>query len=154
MIEEKESFLRNHQNLLEEFIDEDIIDYRILPEIWKKLTDLTCKYKCPWCGMPCDGIGDCNDLYQPKERAKQGVALIKHSCQFHRDDAINGATEHIGDINQGHSSHRLYNAGSCPAQIESEINYITRFKGESQEMTHLCIEILKTIRKSRGVGLT
>lgn len=151
MIEEKESFLRNHQNLLEEFIDETIIDHRILPEIWKKLTDLTCKYKCPWCGMPCDGIKDCNDLYQPYERVKQGVALNEgereHSCQFHRDDAINGLFER-------HSSHRLYNAGSCPVQIESGINRYRRFKGESQEMTHLSIEILKTNRKSRRDGLS
>ena len=145
MNEEKESFLRNHQNLLEEFIDETIIDSRILPEIWKDLTAKTCKYKCPWCGMPCDGIKDCNDLYVPNERVKNGMTLNKgqrhHSCQFHRDDSINGASEHMGD--------RLYNAGSCPAQIESEINIFTRFNRESQEMTHLC-----TMRKSRGDGLS
>ena len=133
---EKNSFLRNQQNLLEQFISETIIDDRILPKIWKHLTALTCKYQCPWCGAPCCGIKDCNDLYVPNERVKVGLALKKHSCQFHRDGSITGVTE-------SKSPDTLSNRGSCPTLIQDKVNRNRRFKGETEESTQMNSEILE-----------
>lgn len=123
---EKESFLRNQQTLLEQFISETIINDRILPKIWKHLRALTCKYQCPWCGVPCCGIKDCNDLYEPGKRVKNGIALNPHSCQFHRDGGITGVVE-------SESPSTLSNRGSCPTLIQDGVSRIRYFEGETKE---------------------
>ena len=138
----KSAFLQNQKHSIEKFIDENTIDARILPKIWRNLTSLTCKYHCPWCGIKCCGIQNCNDLYEPNARVKEGFARQKHTCQFHRDNTICGAGEQINfidDHNPGTLTDRLPNVGSCPALIERGISRLVTFNGETKEMNQLYV---------------
>ena len=110
------------QNLIkcQLFFDDNSLESRILPRIWKHLQSMTCKHLCPWCGVPCDGLKTCNDLYEPKGLPSLQEAKIKHSCQFHRDSTIRGTLLRKGYIDEdqpGEISDNLPNYGNCPEEI-------------------------------------
>ena len=108
----KREFLETHSETLEEFYGEDIIDDRIFDEIWDHLQSMRCPHLCPWCGMPCCGIRQCNDKYTQGEVPCEEEARTKHSCQFHRDETITGISH--GESNQ------LPNLGDCPNLIRQD----------------------------------
>ena len=102
------------------FFDNESIDSRIIPRIWKHLQSMTCKHICPWCGVPCCGLKTCNDLYKPNDFPSIKSAKVKHSCQFHRDTTITGTYSRIGYIDEnqpGQISDTLPNYGVCPERI-------------------------------------
>ena len=92
---------------------EDIIDSRILNLIWAHLQSMSCPHICPWCGMPCCGIAECNDKYVQGEVPCEEEAMFKHSCQFHRDVTITG-------ISHGGST-VLPNFGDCRNLIRQDL---------------------------------
>ena len=108
----KREFLETHSETVLEFYDEDIIDDRILDLIWAHLQSMRCPHLCPWCGMPCCGIQECNDKYTQGEVPCEDEARQKHSCQFHRDETITG-------ISNGEST-QLPNLGDCPNLIRQD----------------------------------
>ena len=109
----KREFLQTHSETLEEFYDEDIIDNRILDLSWGHLQSIRCPHLCPWCGMPCCGIQECNDKYVQGEVPCEEEAMFKHSCQFHRDVTITG-------ISHGGST-VLPNFGDCRNLIRQDL---------------------------------
>ena len=110
----KTEFLQAHTDLLAKFYDQDIIDIRIFDQIWHDLQSMRCPHLCPWCGMPCCGITECNELYTEGETPCDQEALNKHSCQFHRDDTITGISQKTFT---GNNSKKLPNYGDCPSLI-------------------------------------
>ena len=108
----KREFLNTHSETLEEFYGEDIIDDRILDEIWDHLQNMRCPHLCPWCGIPCSGNTECNDKYVLGEVPCEEEAPIKHSCLFHRDETITG-------VSKGESSH-FPNWMDCPKLIRQD----------------------------------
>ena len=108
----KREFLESHRETISEFYDEDIIEDRILDEIWVHLQSMRCPHLCPWCGMPCCGIAECNDKYVHGELPYEDDVPVKHSCQFHRDETITG-------VSNGESS-TLPNLGDCPNLIRQD----------------------------------
>lgn len=88
-----EDFFKINQYKLDNFLSDNVIDSQYLKKIWQHFNSMSCKYKCPWCGMQCCGNTDCNDLYIPSAPASKEKADIMHSCQFHRDMAIIGLEE-------------------------------------------------------------
>ena len=109
----KREFLQTHSATILEFFDEDIIDTRILDLIWAHLQSMRCPHFCPWCGMPCCGITECNDKYIQGGVPCEEEARNKHSCQFHRDLTITG-------ISYGESRSQLHNLGDCPNLIRQD----------------------------------
>ena len=107
----KSEFLENHIETLYQFFDEDIIDDRILNQIWNHLQSMRCPHLCPWCGMPCCGITECNDKYKQGEIPCEEEARNMHSCQFHRDDTITG-------VSRENQTDTLPNLGDCPNLIK------------------------------------
>ena len=110
----KEDFLNANKNRIDAFYCPDEIDNRILNKIWDELKAMKCNYLCPWCGMPCCGTKNCNDLYIRRGLPSSVEAKVKHSCHFHRDSAITGARELVNDK----ETDRLPNQGGCPRLIE------------------------------------
>ena len=113
----KREFLETHSETILKFYDEDIIDridrrYRILDLIWAHLQSMRCPHLCPWCGMPCCGIQECNDKFVQGEVPCEEDARNKHSCQFHRDETITG-------VSNGEST-QLPNLGDCPNLIRQD----------------------------------
>ena len=106
----KEEFLKKIETRFDSFFSPDEIENRILTKLWHDLENMRCKFSCPWCGMPCCGIQNCNDMYKPNELPSPDKAKQMHSCQFHRDPSINGTTELINDK----ETERLPNNGGCP----------------------------------------
>ena len=111
----KREFVENHSEIIIDFYGEEIVDRRILDLIWAHLMSMRCPHLCPWCGMPCCGIAECNDKYvQGEVPCEDEVAApqLKHSCQFHRDETITG-------VSNGESS-TLPNLGDCPNLIRQD----------------------------------
>ena len=104
----KRQFMKTHREAIFAFYDEDIID-RISDQIWALLQSMRCPHLCPWCGMPCCGITECNDKYVQGKVLCKEEARNKHSCQFHRDITITG-------VSKGESS-QLLNSGDCTKLI-------------------------------------
>ena len=105
----KREFLDSNMEKIRTFFNVDSIDNLILDSIWAHLQSMRCPHLCPWCGMPCCGISECNDKYIQGGEPSPDEARNKHSCQFHRDETITG-------ISRG-SSTRLPNLGDCPNLI-------------------------------------
>ena len=114
--ETKNDFLKKVETRLGSFFSPDAINDRIVPKIWNELEKMKCNYLCPWCGMPCCGTSNCNELYKRHGLPSKKKADPLHSCQFHRDSAITGVTDIINDK----VSNRLSNTGDCPRLIEIE----------------------------------
>ena len=110
----KEKFLKTIENRFDSFFSPDEIDDRIVTKLWKELEGMKCNYLCPWCGMPCCGDMDCNDLYVKDGLPSTVEAKHKHSCHFHRDPSITG----VGELRFFGVSDRLPNTGDCPQLIE------------------------------------
>ena len=109
----KVEFLESIRSHFDPFLSSDAIDNRILTKLWKELEEMKCNYLCPWCGMPCCGTANCNDLYEKFELPSTYDAQVKHSCQFHRDASITGVKEHK-------SPDQLANHGGCPQRIANK----------------------------------
>ena len=105
----KEIFLKTLEKRFDSFFSPDEVDNRIIIKLWKELEEMKCDYLCPWCGMPCCGTQNCNDLYVKGELPSPVNAKVKHSCQFHRDSAIKGSVELVN----GERTDRLFNGGGC-----------------------------------------
>ena len=106
---------------LRSFIDDQSIESLIVPRIWTHLESMTCGHICPWCGVPCCGIKTCNDLYKPNQPPSNTDAVVKHSCQFHRDQTIIGVHTvrgYVDENNPGIILDTLPNHGACPKLIE------------------------------------
>ena len=108
----KMEFIETHSETILQFYDKDIVGNRILDQIWAHLQSMRCPHHCPWCGMPCCGVTKCNDKYVPGDVPCEDHAMIKHSCQFHRDVTITGVSH--GESNQ------LPNLGDCPNLIRQD----------------------------------
>ena len=121
-------FLENHHEQITNFYGEYIIDHRIFDRIWARLQSMTCPNLCPWCGVPCCGLLECNDKYVQGEAPCKENARIKHSCQFHRDNTI------IGDSVSG--SNQLVNSGNCPDLIQQNLTR-TSWDQENQKFVEL-----------------
>ena len=106
----KQEFLKKIESRYDPFLSPDEIDNRVLTKFWEHLENMRCNFLCPWCGMPCCGISNCNDMYKEGELPSVNEAKQKHSCQFHRDPSINGTYELINDK----ETDRLPNNGGCP----------------------------------------
>ena len=117
--ETKEMFLKTVENRFDSFFSRDEIDNRIKTKLWKELEGMKCKYLCPWCGMPCCGTQNCNDLYQKDGLPSTVDAEVKHSCHFHRDSAITGVEEIINDV----VTNRLPNTGDCRRNVETKLHW-------------------------------
>ena len=118
----KNEFLESIDNRYDSFYSPDVIDNRIMIELWKNLEKMKCNYLCPWCGMPCCGTTNCNDKYTRLELPSPNPAKIKHSCHFHRDSAITGVGESAGwDTDE--ITDRSPNRGDCPQLIERETKW-------------------------------
>ena len=107
----KAEFLANHQIM--ELYGQYIIDHIMLDRIWCHLQAMRCPHLCPWCGVPCCGVAECNDKYEQGEVPCKEEAWNKHSCQFHRDITIIG--ESVNESNQ------LINFGNCPNLIQQNL---------------------------------
>ena len=112
----KETFVEAVENRFDSFCSPDEIDNRIITKLWKELEEMKCDYLCPWCGMPCCGTKNCNDLYVRGELPSTVHAKVKHSCQFHRDSSITGVGERINSK----LTNRLPNTGDCPRRMKNE----------------------------------
>ena len=112
--ETKEMFLKTVENRFDSFFSRNEIDNRIKTKLWKELEGMKCNYLCPWCGMPCCGTKNCNELYVPRGVPSTVDAEVKHSCHFHRDPAITGVGERINEV----VTNRLPNNGGCPRRME------------------------------------
>ena len=110
----KEEFFNRKEERFDSFFAQDVIDNRILDKFWKELEDMRCNYLCPWCGMPCCGTQNCNEMYDRHGVPSTEHAKVKHSCQFHRDSAITGSAELINDK----VTDRLANRGDCPRTFD------------------------------------
>ena len=102
-------------------IIEKVLDSPNFPDVLTKrivnnLKSLRCPENCPWCGIACCGASHCNDKYEKYKKCNQNQKN-KHSCQFHRDDAIIGIRRHNTD--------KLANYGDCSKQIyDTKSKYI------------------------------
>ena len=110
----KREFLASNIEKIQTFFNEDTIDNLILEYIWTHLQSMRCPHLCPWCGMPCCGLTECNDKYIQGGEPSEEEARNKHSCQFHRDETITGIA---GRNNDGQASTTLPNLGDCPNLI-------------------------------------
>ena len=110
----KEEFFNRKEERFDSFFAQDVIDNRILEKFWKELEDMRCNYLCPWCGMPCCGTQNCNEMYDRHGVPSTEHAKVKHSCQFHRDSAITGTKELVND----NETDRIPNKGDCPRLIQ------------------------------------
>ena len=139
----KSEFLENHTETLFQFFDEDIIDNRILNQIWNHLQSMRCPHLCPWCGMPCCGITECNDKYVQGESPCKEHARSKHSCQFHRDDTITG-------VSRRQDSEQLPNLGDCPNLIKKN-QQRTEWDPEARKYVQLPYTYFETTWRIRSV---
>ena len=120
MSKSRSSFLDQNLNRIKDFICDESISSNHQPHIWKHLKSMSCKHICPWCGVPCCGTKNCNDLYEPKQLPSVEEAQLKHSCQFHRDITIVGThlvRNYIDESQPGEILDTLPNYGSCPELI-------------------------------------
>ena len=116
----KKTFMEDVENRFDSFYSLDEIDNRIITKLWKELEEMKCDYLCPWCGMPCGGMQNCNDLYVQGEVPSTVHAKVKHTCQFHRDGAITG----VGETSNGELTNRLPNTGDCPRMVKNNAGWI------------------------------
>ena len=131
-LQSKEMFLKNVENRFDSFFSAEEIHNRIKTKLWNDLEEKKCNYLCPWCGMPCCGASNCNDLYVPYGVPSTVKAKSRHSCQFHRDPSITGVTELINGI----ESNRLPNKGDCPQRKENkQVRIITDPKNKDQDIS-------------------
>ena len=114
----KNIFMEDVEKRFNSFYSPDEIDNRIIIKLWKELEQMKCNYLCPWCGMPCCGTKNCNDLYVEGGVPSTVHAKVKHTCQFHRDGAIRGAGEE--------GTNRLPNTGDCPRMVKNKSGWIIR----------------------------
>ena len=139
----KTEFLETHKDTILEFYDEDIIDNRILNLIWAHLQSMRCPHLCPWCGMPCCGIQECNDKYIQGEVPCEGEVQTKHSCQFHRDETITGISSICEPDGQ------LPNLGDCSYLIRQNQERVD-WDPEAREFVHVPYNHFKTTWRIRS----
>ena len=109
----RQEFLEAQSGLIFEFCDEILQKAPIFDTIWNKLNSMQCPDLCPWCGVPCDGVVQCNDKYIQGGVPCKKDARIKHSSRYHRDPTI------IGRSSGG--SRRLLNLGDCHNAVRQNL---------------------------------
>ena len=79
LMSNKRQFLEMNSHRLKEFYCEDINLDHIVDLIWAHLQSMRCPHLCPWCGMPCCGVTECNDKFVQGEVPCEDDIPMKHS---------------------------------------------------------------------------